>query len=82
MSIECVLDSFLSVIINISKTQYVAGIRTGGVIAVIFPLRVDPRQLKFQHNARSCGWKVSAKIDELFPGVTLQKFLDLPRRQT
>ena len=43
MAIECVLDSFLSVIIDIGKTQHVASIRTGGVIAVIFPLRVDPR---------------------------------------
>ena len=81
MTIECVLDSFLSVIINISKTQYVAGIRTSGVIAVIFPLRVDPRQFKSQNNARSRGRKVPAKIDELFPGVTLEKFLDLTWRQ-
>ena len=82
MTIECVLDSFLSVIINISKTQHVAGNRTGGVIALIFPLRVDPRQFKSQNNARSCGWKVPAKIDELLSGVTFQKYLDLPRRQT
>ena len=82
MTIECVLDSFLSVIIDIGKTQYVAGIRTGGVIPVIFPLRVDPRQFKSQNNARSRGGKVPAKIDELFSGVTLEKFLDLTQRQT
>jgi hypothetical protein len=81
MTIKCVLDSFLSTIIDIGKTQYMAGIRTGGVIAVIFPLRVDPRQIKSQNNARSRGRKVPAKIDKLFPSVTLEKFLDLARRQ-
>jgi hypothetical protein len=81
MTIECVLDSFLSVIIDIGKTQYVAGIRTGRVIAVIFPLRVDARQIKSQNNPCSRRRKVPAKIDKLFSGVTLEKFLDLTRKQ-
>ncbi|MCS5703667.1 MAG: hypothetical protein NZ847_13770, partial [Acidobacteria bacterium] len=68
VTIKCVLDSFLSMIIDIGKTQYVAGIRTGWVIATIFPLRVDPRQIKAQYSARSRRRDVPAKIDKLFSG--------------
>ena len=81
MTIECVLDSFLSVIIDIGKTQYVAGIRAGGVIAVTFPLRADPRQCQSQNKPRSPGRKVPTKINKLFPGVRLEKFLYLTRRK-
>ena len=82
MTIECVLDSFLPVIVDIRKTQHVADSRTGGVIALIFPLRVDPRQIKAQYSARSRRREVPAKIDKLFSGVALEKLLDLTRRQT